>query len=103
VWPYLIVFQAFSMLLFALSGLLLAPAAATALDAGGRAGGAAAGMLGTLQLVITAGASALISLFPAFSLAPLLSVLGGATLIATALSLATGGAAQPAAFAPRRP
>jgi DHA1 family bicyclomycin/chloramphenicol resistance-like MFS transporter len=102
-WPHLVVFQAFSMLLLALSGLLLAPAAATALDAGGRAGGAAAGMLGTLQLVITAGASALISLFPAFSLVPLLTVLGAAMLIAAALSLATGGAAQPAAFAGRRP
>jgi DHA1 family bicyclomycin/chloramphenicol resistance-like MFS transporter len=102
-WPYLVVFQAFSMLLLALSGLLLAPAAATALDAGGRAGGAAAGMLGTMQLMITAGASALISLFPAFSLAPLLTVLCAAMLIATALSLATGGAVQPAASAVRRP
>lgn len=89
-WPLLPIFQAFSMLLFALSGLLLAPAAATALDAGGRAGGAAAGTLGTLQLVITAAASALVSIFPAFSLVPLLAVLGGALVLATTLSLATG-------------
>jgi MFS transporter, DHA1 family, multidrug resistance protein len=103
-WPQLIVFQLFSMLLFGLSGLLLAPAAAAALDAGGRAGGAAAGMLGTLQLLFTAGASALISVFPAFSLAPLLTVLAAALVLATALSLATGPAAPAVApAAARRP
>ena len=95
---HVVVFQLFSMLLFAVSGLLLAPAAVTALDASGSAAGSAAGMLGTLQLVITAASSALISLFPAFSLTPLLAVLGGALSLATLLSMVSGPAA---ATAPR--
>jgi DHA1 family bicyclomycin/chloramphenicol resistance-like MFS transporter len=79
----LIVFQIYSMALFALAGLMLTPAAVSALDASPPgAAGAAAGALGALQLTVTAGASWLISLFPAFSLAPLL------TLTATALTLA---------------
>jgi DHA1 family bicyclomycin/chloramphenicol resistance-like MFS transporter len=91
-WSQLVIFQLFSMSLFCLSGLLLAPAAATALDAAAaRAAGSAAGMLGMLQLVITAADSAVVSLFQAFSLTPLLTVLGGALMLATALSLATGG------------
>ena len=67
-------FQIYSMLLFCAAGLALTPAAISALDAGSSGAGAAAGMLGTLQLVVTAGASGLISSFPAFSLAPLLGV-----------------------------
>jgi DHA1 family bicyclomycin/chloramphenicol resistance-like MFS transporter len=82
--------QAFSMILFGLAGLLLTPAAISALDASGSGAGAAAGLLGTLQLVVTALASATISFFPAFSLFPLLGVVGGALLIALLLSLVSG-------------
>jgi DHA1 family bicyclomycin/chloramphenicol resistance-like MFS transporter len=70
----LALFQIYSMLLFCCAGLALTPAAISALDAGSSGAGAAAGMLGTLQLVVTAAASGLISAFPAFSLAPLLGV-----------------------------
>jgi DHA1 family bicyclomycin/chloramphenicol resistance-like MFS transporter len=97
---HLIAFQIFSMLLFGLAGLLLTPAAVTALDAGGAGAGAAAGMLGALQLTVTAAASGIISLFPAFSLTPLLWVLGGSLALAAVLSwptapLATGPAGPP--------
>ena len=70
----LVLFQVYSMLLFCCAGLALTPAAISALDAGSSGAGAAAGMLGTLQLMVTAAASGLISAFPAFSLAPLLGV-----------------------------
>ena len=73
----LVLFQGFSMLLFCVAGLSLTPAAISALDAGSSGVGAAAGMLGTLQLIVAAGASALISAFPAFSLAPLLGIVLG--------------------------
>lgn len=82
----LIAFQIFSMLLFGLAGLLLTPAAISALDASAHAAGSAAGLLGALQLAITAAASGIVSLFPAFSLAPLLTVLGGALALASLLS-----------------
>lgn len=95
----LLVFQIFSMLLFTTSGVLLAPASVAALDASGSAVGSAAGMLGTLQLVITAASSAIISLLPAFSVTPLLEVLGGALTLATVLSAATAAPAP----APARP
>jgi DHA1 family bicyclomycin/chloramphenicol resistance-like MFS transporter len=94
-------FQVFSMLLFSISGLLLAPASVAALDAGGSAVGSAAGMLGTLQLVITAAASGTLSLLPAFSLTPLITVLGGALWLATALSLGAAATGHAAAAAPR--
>lgn len=84
-----VLFQAYSMLLFCVVGLALTPAAISALDAGSSGAGAAAGMLGTLQLVVTAGASALVSVFPAFSLAPLLSVVLGCTLVSGALGWLT--------------
>jgi len=84
----LIIFQVFSMAIFALAGLLLTPAAISALDAGTGGAGAAAGLLGALQLAVTALASAVVTLFPAFSLAPLVAVLGGALALALALSLA---------------
>jgi len=61
---------------------MLTPAAITALDAASGGAGAAAGLLGTIQLAITAAASASVSLFPALSISPLVGVLG------TALSLA---------------
>jgi MFS transporter, DHA1 family, multidrug resistance protein len=73
----LALFQVYSMLLFCVAGLALTPAAISALDAGSSGAGAAAGMLGTLQLTVTASASALISAFPAFSLAPLLGIVLG--------------------------
>jgi len=75
-------FQLFTVSLFVASGLMLTPAAITALDAATGGAGAAAGLLGTIQLAITAAASASVSLFPAFSISPLAGVLG------TALSLA---------------
>jgi DHA1 family bicyclomycin/chloramphenicol resistance-like MFS transporter len=84
----LIVFQLYSMLLFGLTGLLLTPAAISALDSGTGGAGAAAGLLGALQLAVTAAASAAVSLFPAFSLQPLLVVLGGALVLAFLLSAA---------------
>lgn len=83
----LISFQIFSMAIFALAGLLLTPAAISALDAGTGGAGAAAGLLGALQLAVTAAASAVVTLFPAFSLAPLVAVLGGALALALLLSL----------------
>jgi len=75
-------FQLFTVSLFVASGLMLTPAAITALDAASGGAGAAAGLLGTIQLAITAAASASVSLFPALSISPLVGVLG------TALSLA---------------
>jgi DHA1 family bicyclomycin/chloramphenicol resistance-like MFS transporter len=84
----LISFQLFSMAIFALAGLLLTPAAISALDAGTGGAGAAAGLLGALQLAVTALASAVVTIFPAFSLAPLVTVLGGALTLALMLSLA---------------
>jgi len=84
----LIIFQVFSMAIFALAGLLLTPAAISALDAGTGGAGAAAGLLGALQLAVTAIASAVVTLFPTFSLAPLVAVLGGALVLALGLSLA---------------
>jgi MFS transporter, DHA1 family, multidrug resistance protein len=83
----LALFQIASMLLFGLVGLALTPAAITALDASSAAAGTAAGALGTIQLVVTATASGAISLFPAFSVVPLLIVVGGSFVCATVLSL----------------
>ena len=95
----LVLFQGFSMLLFCVAGLALTPAAISALDAGSSGAGAAAGMLGTLQLIVTAGASALISAFPAFSLAPLLGVVLACLAVSWALCWATMRPPQPAAAA----
>jgi DHA1 family bicyclomycin/chloramphenicol resistance-like MFS transporter len=80
------VFQAASMAIFAVSGMTLTPAAITALDASGSGGGTAAAALGTVQLAVTAMASGAVSLFAAFSVAPLLFILGSSFLIALALS-----------------
>lgn len=78
----LVLFQIVSMLLFGLMGLTLTPAAVSALDAAQGGAGTAASMLGTLQLGVTALASGAISLFPAYSAVPLLTVIGGSfTLI----------------------
>jgi DHA1 family bicyclomycin/chloramphenicol resistance-like MFS transporter len=82
----IVLFQAYSMAMFCMVGLALTPAAISALDAGSTGAGAAAGMLGTLQLVVTAGASALVSVFPAFSLAPLLAVVLGCAVISWTLT-----------------
>jgi len=82
----LALFQIGSMLLFGLVGLVLTPAAITALDASGTGAGTAASALGTAQLAVTATASATISLFPAFSIVPLLLVVGGSFVCASVLS-----------------
>lgn len=74
-------FQIYSMLIFAMAGLMLTPAAICALDAVRSGAGAAAGVLGTIQLAVTAAASAAVSLFPSFSLLPLLAILGADFLI----------------------
>jgi DHA1 family bicyclomycin/chloramphenicol resistance-like MFS transporter len=79
-------FQSFTVALFVMAGLMLTPAAITALDAASGGAGAAAGLLGTIQLVVTAAASAAVSLFPAFSIRPLAGVLGTALLIALLLA-----------------
>ena len=90
----IVLFQAYSMLMFCMVGLALTPAAISALDAGKTGAGAAAGMLGTLQLIVTACASALVSVFPAFSLRPLLAVVLGCTVLSLGLT---------AAFQPSQP
>jgi DHA1 family bicyclomycin/chloramphenicol resistance-like MFS transporter len=72
----LALFQIASMLLFALVGLALTPAAVTALDASKSGSGTSASALGTVQLAVTAAASGAISLFPAFSVMPLLVIVG---------------------------
>jgi DHA1 family bicyclomycin/chloramphenicol resistance-like MFS transporter len=82
----IVLFQAYSMLMFCMVGLALTPAAISALDAGKTGAGAAAGMLGTLQLIVTACASALVSVFSAFSLRPLLAIVLGCTVISLALT-----------------
>jgi MFS transporter, DHA1 family, multidrug resistance protein len=89
-----ILFQVYSMLMFCMIGLALTPAAISALDAGKTGAGAAAGMLGTLQLVVTACASGLVSVFPAFSLAPLLSIVLGCAVISWILCWLTMAAPQ---------
>jgi DHA1 family bicyclomycin/chloramphenicol resistance-like MFS transporter len=94
----IVLFQVYSMLMFCLVGLALTPAAISALDAGSTGAGAAAGMLGTLQLAVTACASALVSVFPAFSLAPLLAVVLGCAVISVALTAAF----QPRSLAARK-
>ena len=96
-----VLFQLYSMLMFCVVGLALTPAAISALDAGKTGAGAAAGMLGTLQLVVTASASALVSVFPTFSLKPLLAVVLGCAVISWTLCWLTmrppaGQAAAPA-------
>jgi DHA1 family bicyclomycin/chloramphenicol resistance-like MFS transporter len=83
----LLAFQGFSMLVFGVVGLLLTPAAVSALDAGSGGAGATAAALGTLTLAITAASSAAISLFPAFSVAPLLAVVGGSLGLALLISI----------------
>jgi DHA1 family bicyclomycin/chloramphenicol resistance-like MFS transporter len=72
----LAILQTYSMLVFVASGLMLTPAAITALDTSTQGSGAAAGLLGTMQLAITAFGSAAVSLFPSSSVLPLIGVLG---------------------------
>jgi DHA1 family bicyclomycin/chloramphenicol resistance-like MFS transporter len=72
----LVLFQVASMLSFSLAGIALAPAAVTALDASSSGAGTAASALGTVQLAVTAAASGSVSLFPAFSVVPLLVIVG---------------------------
>jgi len=92
----LALFQLWSMLLFALAGLMLTPAATCALDAARSGAGAAAGVLGTIQLAVTALASGAVSLFPSFSLLPLLGILGADFLIVLAIMAAVIGRPAPA-------
>ena len=94
-----VLFQVYSMLMFCMVGLALTPAAISALDAGKTGAGAAAGMLGTLQLVVTASASALVSVFPAFSLKPLLAVVLGCAVISWTLCWLTMSRPAPQAAA----
>ena len=82
----LVTFQLFSMLIFALVGLILTPAAITALDAGAGGAGATAATLGTLTLMVTSSASAVISYLPAFSVVPLLAVVAGSLVLALSMS-----------------
>jgi len=86
-------FMALIMALFMIVGLTLTPAAVTALDAA-QAAGAAAAMLGTLQLAVTAFASAALTVFSAHSAVPLALLLVIAWLVAA-------GCAR-AAFRPQR-
>lgn len=74
----LVLFQTYSVLLFMVAGLVLTPAATSALDAVPTGIGVAAGLLGTIQLIVTAVASAAVSLWPPVSLQPLVAVLGTA-------------------------
>lgn len=76
--------QSYSMLIFAASGLMLTPAAISALDASDQGAGAAAGLLGTLQLGVTAAGSGAVSLFPSFTILPLISILAGGFLLVLA-------------------
>lgn len=76
--------QGYSMLMFAVSGLMLTPSAISALDASQQGAGAAAGLLGTLQLGVTAAASGAVSLFPSFTVIPLVSILGGGFVLVLA-------------------
>lgn len=89
-------FQPWSMLLFALSGFILTPAAISALDAAAGGAGAAAGLLGTLQLAITAAASAAVSLLPSVSILPLTGVLGVSFLTMLLVMMVLGGRASTA-------
>jgi MFS transporter, DHA1 family, multidrug resistance protein len=92
-------FQLLSMLVFGVVGLLLTPAAVSALDAGstgaGGGAGATAAALGTLTLIITAAASATMSLFPAFSVVPLLAAMGASLGLALLISLRLKPDARP--------
>jgi len=97
----LVLFQAYSMLLFCVAGLALTPAAVSALDAGSSGAGAAAGLLGTLQLAVTAAASAAVSALPSFSLAPLFGLIATALVVSWALTWAAGRLAPAEAAAQR--
>lgn len=83
-------FQVYSGLLFVIAGLILTPAATSALDSVGTGIGAAAGLLGTIQLAVTALASAAVSLWPPVSLVPLTSVLGSAFVAMVLIVVALG-------------
>lgn len=84
-------FQLYAMLLFALAGLILTPAAISALDAAAGGAGAAAGLLGTLQLAITALASGAVSLLPSMAVLPLAGLLGGSFALMTLVMMALAG------------
>lgn len=96
----LALFQVFSGLLFIIAGLILTPAATSALDSVGTGIGAAAGLLGTIQLAVTALASAAVSLWPPVSLAPLTSVLTGSFVAMVAIVTLLGRLAPDHASAP---
>lgn len=88
-------FQAFSVLLFMVAGLVLTPAATSALDSVREGIGAAAGLLGTIQLAVTALASAAVTLWPPVSLQPLTVVLGSAFTLMLVIVLAISHSAAP--------
>lgn len=79
-------FEAYSIVMFTVAGLMLAPAATTALDAAPSGAGAAAGLMGAIQLAVTALASAIVAHLPPASLLPVLGVLGGSCFFAALLS-----------------
>ncbi|MCJ2181789.1 multidrug effflux MFS transporter [Novosphingobium sp. 1949] len=81
----LALFQAYSVLLFVIAGFVLTPAATSALDAVREGIGSAAGLLGTIQLAVTAIASGAVALWPPVSLQPLGLVLGGAFALMLAI------------------
>lgn len=86
----LVELQAFIMVLFLLVGLTLTPAAVTALDAA-EAAGAAAALLGTMQLAISGVASAAITFFAARTAAPLSLLLVAVWLAAAMCALLAFG------------
>ncbi|GAM05482.1 MFS transporter DHA1 family bicyclomycin/chloramphenicol resistance protein [Novosphingobium sp. MBES04] len=88
-------FQLFSVLLFMVAGLVLTPAATSALDSVREGIGAAAGLLGTIQLAVTALASAAVTLWPPVSLQPLTLVLGSAFALMLVIVLAISRSAAP--------
>ncbi|MBB4641166.1 hypothetical protein [Rhizorhapis suberifaciens] len=63
---------------------MLTPSAISALDASEQGAGAAAGLLGTLQLGVTAAGSVAVSLFPSFTMTPLISILGAGFILVLA-------------------
>ena len=83
----LIVLQAIIMLMFVAVGLTLTPAAVTALDAA-EAAGAAAALVGTMQLAMTAFASTALTLFAPRSPLPLASLLLAAWVTALGCAIA---------------
>ncbi|WP_321390733.1 multidrug effflux MFS transporter [Emcibacter sp.] len=82
----LLIFMIYSMFVFLFAGLMLTPAAVAALDTIKQNVGAATGVLGTIQLMCTAGASAAISWLPETTLVPLAGIMGSAFVLSCILT-----------------